>query len=203
VEGGLHLPGLEDARAMETILTGSVNTELVSLINREEHHAVGVSGKDGGLLRARRRPGSEGHVGDLVSVNVPFLEMLLDQGYVPVISPVGIGEDGHSYPLSGDAVASRIAVALGANKLVYLTDVVGILQDERLVSELTTSELTTMLEGDGLRGGMRGKALTVLEALEGGVTKAHIIDGRVPHSLIAELFTDKGVGTLITRDART
>ncbi|HLT28853.1 MAG TPA: bifunctional glutamate N-acetyltransferase/amino-acid acetyltransferase ArgJ [Myxococcaceae bacterium] len=203
VEGGLHLPGLEDARAMETILTGSVNTELVSLINREEHHAVGVSGKDGGLLRARRRPGSEGHVGDLVSVNVAFLKMLLDQGYVPVISPVGIGEDGHGYPLSGDAVAARIAVALGANKLVYLTDVVGILQDERLVSELTASELTTMLEGEGLRGGMRAKALTVLEALEGGVTKAHIIDGRVPHSLIAELFTDKGVGTLITRAART
>lgn len=203
VEGGVHLPSVDDARVMEMVLTGSVNTELVTMLNRNEHHAVGLSGKDGGLLRARRRPGSDGHVGDLVRVNADFLKMLLGQGYVPVISPMGIGDDGQSYPLSGDAVAAQVAVALGASKLIYLTNVAGIIEDERLRTDLTAAELETMLEGDVLRGGMRSKAVTALHALRGGVSKAHIIDGRVPHSLIAELFTDKGVGTLVVpgRDA--
>jgi acetylglutamate kinase len=202
-DGGVRLPSGEDARVMEMVLTGSVNTELVTLLNRHGSHAVGVSGKDGALLRARRREDAQGgHVGELAHLNGAFLEMLLGQGYVPVISPVGLGEDGQSYPLSGDAVAAEVARAVGASKLIYLTNVAGLLDGELLVQDLTAPELASRLEGGSITGGMRTKARTVLHALEGGVEKAHIIDGRMPHSLIAELFTDRGVGTLVTPGPR-
>ncbi len=196
-DGGVHVGSVEDARVMEMVLTGSVNTELVTLLNRVGHHAVGVSGKDGALLRARRRTDANGHVGELVRVHRDFLEMLLAQDYVPVISPVGIGEDGQSYPLAGDAVAAEVARVVGASKLIFLTNVPEILEGEQLVTDLTAAQLTERLEHGGITGGMLSKARTVLHALAGGVEKAHIIDGRMPHSLIAELFTDRGVGTLV------
>ncbi len=200
---GVPIPDAEDIEVVEMVVTGAVNTELVTLLNRVGNRAVGVSGKDGGLLRARKAVSESGrdmgHVGEVARINHEFLEMLLNQGYVPVISPVGLGDDGQSYDLSSDAVASELACALKADKLIYLHDAPGILQGEELFSELTSAELEKHMAAGIFSGGMLRRAKMVLRAITGNVDKVHVIDGRVPHSLIAELFTDKGVGTLITR----
>jgi acetylglutamate kinase len=137
-------------------------------------------------------------VGEVVRVNKEFLEMLLSQGYVPVISPIGIGEDGQSYNINADAVAAEIAMAVGAQKLIYLSDVAGILKAGELVEELHAAQLAAQIEEGTISGGMKVKARSILKALQNGVQRVHLIDGRVPHSIIGELFTDKGVGTLIT-----
>jgi acetylglutamate kinase len=192
-----------DFKVVEMVLTGSINTELVTLLNREGGHAVGVSGKDGALLRARKlqiEGGRDlGQVGEVVRVNNDFLEMLLKQGYVPVISPVGIGEDGQSYNINADWVAAEVAAALGVYKLIYLTDVAGILRSGELLTDLTTQDLQRFLDDGTIRGGMTAKVKAIQKALHGGVERVHIIDGRIPHSVIGELFTDHGVGTLVTR----
>jgi acetylglutamate kinase len=127
--------------------------------------------------------------------------MFLDQGYVPVISPIGLAEDGGSLSINADAVASAIAVALGARKLIYLTDVPGILEsapDGELVRQLTSADLGRRLEAGAITGGMKWKAHAILSALSGGVERVHVLDGRTPHTVIAELFTDRGVGSLVT-----
>ena len=200
---GQRVTDASDFKVVEMVLTGSINTELVTLLNREGGHAVGVSGKDGALLRARKlqlEGGRDlGQVGEVVRVNRDFLEMLLKQAYVPVISPVGIGEDGESYNINADSVAAEIAAALQVSKLIYLTDVAGILKSGELLTDLTTQDLQRFLDDGTIRGGMTAKVKAIQKALGAGVERVHIIDGRVPHSLIAELFTDHGVGTLVTR----
>jgi acetylglutamate kinase len=199
---GMRVTNASDLKVVEMVLTGGINTELVTLLNQEGGHAVGVSGKDGALLRARRLAGEGGRdlgqVGEVTRVNREFLEMLLNQGYVPVISPVGIGEDGLSYNINADSVAAEVAGALGASKLIYLTDVPGIVRQGELVTNLTSQELSKELEQGGITGGMRPKVKSILKALAAGVERVHMVDGRVPHTLIGELFTDRGVGTLIT-----
>ncbi|MGA9521487.1 MAG: acetylglutamate kinase, partial [Myxococcaceae bacterium] len=200
---GFRVTDASDVKVMEMVLTGSVNKDLVTLLNREGGHAVGLSGKDGALLRARKVLPTEGRyrgqVGEITQVNKAFLEMLLQQNYVPVISPIGIGEDGQSYNISADAVASEIACALSAEKLIYLTDVPGILEGDELLTELTSEGLRQRVESGVITGGMITKARAIQRALAAGVSRVHIIDGRTPHSVIAELFTDRGVGTLITQ----
>jgi acetylglutamate kinase len=199
---GLRVTDASDLKVVEMVLTGSVNTELVTLLNRDGSHAVGISGKDGALLRARKMLGEGGRdlgqVGEITGVNKAFLEMLLAQQYVPVISPIGIGEDGQGFNLPADMVAAEIAIALSASKLIYLTDVPGVLDGEELVTELTAAGLRQRLEAGMVQEGMSRKARAILKALGAGVERVHIIDGRTPHSVIAELFTDRGVGTLIT-----
>jgi acetylglutamate kinase len=199
---GIRVTDASDLKVVEMVLTGSINTELVTLLNREGGHAVGVSGKDGALLRARklRSEGGRdlGQVGEVTRVNREFLEMLLTQGYVPVISPVGIGDDGQSYNINADSVAAEVAATLTVSKLIYLTDVAGILRSGELVSTLSSEELSRHLSDGTLSGGMKAKANSILRALGAGVKQVHIIDGRVPHTLIGELFTDHGVGTLVT-----
>ncbi|HYO60249.1 bifunctional glutamate N-acetyltransferase/amino-acid acetyltransferase ArgJ [Archangium sp.] len=189
-------------KVVEMVLSGSVNSELVTLLNNLGDRAVGLSGKDGALLRARRIPSDDGrskeHVGEVTRVNHEFLEMLLGQGYVPIISPVGLGDDGQTYDLSSDAVAAEVASALKAHKLIYLHDAPGILRSEELFNELTRAELEAHLAAGTFAGSMQTRARMTLKALGSGVERVHVIDGRVPHSLIAELFTDKGVGTLVT-----
>jgi acetylglutamate kinase len=197
---GRRLTDAADLKVLEMVLTGGINAELVTLLNQDGANAVGVSGKDGALLRARRREpgeGKEGQAEEVISVNSKFLDMLLRQHYVPVISPIGLGEDGQSYDLSADAVAAEVAIATKATKLIYLSDVAGILEGGELVSELKAAELSTRLGAD-LSGGMKLQLQSIGRALEKGVERVHVIDGRTPHSLIAELFTDRGVGTLIT-----
>ena len=199
---GIRITHASDLKVVEMVLTGAINTEIVTLLNREGAHAVGLSGKDGALLRAKKyipENGRDlGQVGEITSVNREFLEMLLQKKYVPIISPVGIGDDGQSYNINADQVAAEIAIAIGASKLIYLTDVAGILDGGELVSCLTAKQLAAQLQGDNIRGGMRAKAQSILKALSSGVERVHVIDGRTSHSVIAELFTDRGVGTLIT-----
>jgi acetylglutamate kinase len=201
---GVRITGREDVKLVEMVLTGRINTELVSLLNQSSSHAVGVSGKDAGLLRARKIAGEGGRdlgmVGEVTHVNHELLEVLLDKKYVPVVSPVGLGEDGEGYNINGDSAAAEIAIALKAEKLIYLTDVAGTLENGELVSEMSASELRARLASGEIRGGMVPKARSVLRAIEGGVARVHILDGRTPHSVIAELFTDRGVGTLIHGD---
>lgn len=201
---GVRVTGRDDVKVVEMVLTGKINTELVSLLNVSSAHAVGVSGKDAGLLRARKLVGEGGRdlgmVGEVTHVNCELLEVLLDRKYVPVVSPVGLGEDGEGYNINADAAAAEIAIALKAEKLIYLTDVAGILENGELISEISAGDLMKKI-GDGtVRGGMVAKAKSILRAIDGGVARVHIIDGRAPHSVIAELFTDRGVGTLVRRD---
>jgi acetylglutamate kinase len=185
------------------VLTGRINTELVSLLNQSSAHAVGVSGKDAGLLRARKIVGEGGRdvgmIGEVTHVNHELLEVLLDRKYVPVVSPVGLGDNGDGYNINADFVAAEIAIALKAEKLIYLTDVPGILENGELLSELTTAQLRRKVADGTVSGGMAVKAESALRAIEGGVPSVHILDGRTPHSVIAELFTDRGVGTLVRR----
>jgi acetylglutamate kinase len=201
---GARVTGRDDVKVVEMVLTGKINSEIVSLLNQSSGHAVGVSGKDAGLLRARKLTGEGGRdlgrIGAVAHVNHELLEVLLDRKYVPVVSPVGLGEDGDGYDISADSVAAEIAVALKAEKLIYLTDVPGILDNGELVSELSAAQLQRKIDDGTIRGGMLTKARSALRAIEGGVTSVHILDGRTPHSVIAELFTDRGVGTLVRNE---
>jgi acetylglutamate kinase len=201
---GVRVTDPEDLKVVEMVLTGKVNTEIVTLLNREKAHAVGISGKDAGLLRARKLLADDGRdlgrVGEVTQVNTEFLDVLLSKKYVPVISPIGLGDDGEGYNINADTAAAEIAVALRADKLIYITDVPGVLVEGELVSELTASEARRRIDDGTIRGGMVAKVKSILGALERGVNSVHMIDGRQPHTLIAELFTDKGVGTMVRLD---
>ncbi|MFL5453521.1 MAG: bifunctional glutamate N-acetyltransferase/amino-acid acetyltransferase ArgJ [Myxococcales bacterium] len=199
---GQRVTNASDLKVVEMVLTGSINTDLVTLLNQTGGQAVGVSGKDGALLRARKlhSEGRDlGQVGEVTRVNKDFLEMLLSQGYIPIVSPIGIGEDGQSYNINADQVAAEVAMAIGATKLIYLSDVPGILKGGELISQMEPQDLAAYIEDGTISGGMTVKARSIFKALQNGVSSVHLIDGRVPHSIIGELFTDKGVGTLISR----
>jgi acetylglutamate kinase len=202
---GIRVTPEADLRVVEMVLTGQINGELVTQLNRRGAHAVGLSGKDAALLRARklvREDGRDlGQVGELVDINHGFVESLLGQGYIPVISPIGLGSDGEGYHLNGDIVAAGIAQAIGADKLIYMSDVPGVLDQGELVTELSSAELRARLDRGAITGGMAIKAATILQALAGGVRAVHVIDGRAPHNVIAELFTDTGVGTIVRQGA--
>jgi len=196
---GIRGAPASDARVAE-MMTGSVNTDLVTILNRAGGHAVGLSGKDAALLRARKRDGgapAARQTGELVEVNKGFLESLLGQHYIPVISPVGLGTDGEGFHLDASAVAAEIARVLGADKLMYLADVPGIIEAGELVSDLTPVTLRSKLDAGVITNGTAGTAAAALAALAGGVRAVHLIDGRIPHNIIAELFTDTGVGTIV------
>jgi acetylglutamate kinase len=203
---GQRITGPDEMQVVEMVLTGRVNSEIVGLIQALGGSAMGLSGKDGRLLQARKqvpRPGKPdlGLVGDVEAVHPEVLEMCVDKGYIPVVSPIGAGLDGTTYNINADVAAAEIAVAVSARKLIYLTDVAGIL-DERgqLISELKAADLGGRLqEGRAVKGGMQVKAQAILRALEGGVEAVHVVDGRAPHSVVMELFTEKGAGTLVTR----
>jgi len=202
---GQRVTSAEDIRVVEMVLTGKVNTEIVGLINTLGGRAIGLSGKDARLLQARKqapRPGKPdlGFVGDIEAVDPAILETLLAGNYMPVISPVGLGADGASFNINADVAAAEIAVAAKAKKLIFLTDVPGILDEAgQRLSELKAPELAARArEGRTIKGGMAVKAAGILRALEGGVEAVHVVDGREPHSVVVELFTEKGVGSLIT-----
>jgi acetylglutamate kinase len=190
-----------DQELMEMVLSGRINSELVSLLNQEKAWAVGLSGKDAGFLRAKRSEDSAAREAELETVDRTIVEVLLDKGYVPVVSPVALGNDGGTYPVNADDAAADIARALGAEKLIYVTDVPGVLQDGELLSEMDGEHARTLIGSGVIHGGMRTKIEAGLRALAGGVRSVHVIDGRTPHGLIAELFTERGVGTLLRADA--
>ena len=203
---GQRVTGPDEMRVVEMVLTGRVNSEIVGLVQAQGGSAMGLSGKDGRLLQARKqapRPGKPdlGLVGDVEAVHPEVLDMCIDKGYIPVVSPIGARLDGTTYNINADVAAAEIAVAVNAQKLIYLTDVAGILDENgALLSELKAADLRGRLQdGQAVKGGMQVKAQAILRALEGGVEAVHVVDGRAPHSVVVELFTDKGVGTLVTR----
>ncbi len=175
--------------------SAEASTDLVSLLNQGQTRAVGISGNDGGMLRARK---IEAHRGEVASVDATLIELLLGKDYIPVISPMGLGDDGEGYHLETHAAAAEIAIALRAEKLIFLAEAPGILEHGELISELSAHELAHKMELGVVSGGMLALATSGLRAIEGGVSRVHVVDGRVPHGVIAELFTDRGVGTLIT-----
>jgi acetylglutamate kinase len=202
-----------DGRTMdvvEMVLAGKVNKEIVALINRHGGKAVGLSGKDGGLIEADKmkmvrqdegRPPEIidlGQVGRVRRVNQDLLQVLSPDGFIPVIAPVGVGDRGESYNINADLVAGGVASALKAEKLILLTDVEGVLTpDQKLISTIRVGDMNRMKEDGLVTGGMIPKLDCCAEALARGVGKAHIIDGRQPHALLLEIFTEKGVGTQI------
>ncbi|HMK72770.1 MAG TPA: acetylglutamate kinase [Myxococcaceae bacterium] len=198
---GVRVTDDTDLKVVEMVLTGRVNAELVTLLNKDGGRAVGVSGKDGSLLRARKlvSDGEDlGRVGEVTEVNREFLELLLTGDYLPVIAPVGLGEAGSGFHMFADAVAAEVAVAVRAKKLIVLLDAPGLAVEGELQAELQARDLEHQLADGALPGGLKITVQAILRALRGGVERVHVIDARVPHSAIAELFTDHGVGTLVT-----
>ena len=187
------------------VLVGKVNSELVAAINVHGSLAVGVSGFDANLLTVGLRDEGLGFVGDVDAVDPALLDGLVAQGLVPVVATMGADEGGQAYNVNADAVAGALAVALGAEKLVVLTDVDGLRRDPAdptsALARVTAGELARLVADGAAVGGMAPKALACLEAVRAGVAAAHLLDGRVPHSLLLELFTDQGVGTMVVPDA--
>jgi acetylglutamate kinase len=180
------------------VLAGKLNKEITNLINTNGGNAIGLCGVDNNLLRARRLSNGSanlGLVGEVTAVNTPFLNLLLKEGMMPVIAPVGVGPDGELYNINADLAAGAIASALKAEKLVYLSDIEGILVNRRLVSTLTRKEALEHIRQGTIFGGMIPKVQSAFDTLSTGVNKVHIIDGRVKHSLLLEIFTDEGIGT--------
>jgi acetylglutamate kinase len=204
--GGMRVTDPETMELVEMVLVGKLNKEIVGLINVHGGRAVGLSGKDANLLRARKRlhrmpDGSTvdiGLVGEVETVNADVIRLFEDNGLIPVIAPVGVGAGGESYNVNADLVAGEVAAALRAEKLIHLTDVQGINgEDGRLVSRLTKRDAERLIKANVIDGGMLPKVESSLRALEGGAAKAHIIDGRVPHAVLLEVFTHQGIGTEI------
>jgi acetylglutamate kinase len=199
---GLRVTDASSMPVVEMVLSGSVNQRMVAALNKSGSRAVGLSGKDGGLIRAKKWSHSDrdlGRVGEVVSVNTSLIEMLEKDGYIPVVSPVGLGEQGTAYNISADVVAAELARGLRAEKLVFLSDEPGLFDAGQIISEIDSDQLKARIDRGDLGSNMRPKLDACLRALAHGVASVHLVDGRVPHNLIAELFTERGVGTLIRR----
>ena len=178
------------------VLAGKLNKEIVNLINTNGGNAVGLCGIDNGLLKAQRTTEKDlGLVGDVNFVNTSFLNLLLNNGTMPVIAPLAVGEDNKILNVNADLAAGAIATALKAEKLVYLSDIEGVLVDKQLVSSLTHAEAESLIERGAIHSGMIPKVRSAFTTLDAGVNKVHIIDGRIKHSLLLEIFTDEGIGT--------
>ena len=211
---GLRVTDAETVNIVEMVLSGSINKEVVQSIYKAGGKAVGLSGKDGGLIRAkkltrsRRDPDSNierildlGFVGEPDVVDIEILEDLLDSGLIPVIAPIGLGAKGETYNINADTVAGAVAAASEAIRMFLLTDVRGVLDREgELIPELSVDAARALMEDGTIEGGMIPKVETCIRAIEGGVEAAVILDGRVPHSMLLEIFTESGTGTLIRAD---
>ena len=204
-----------DARTMDVVqmvLGGLVNTQIVSLINSHGGRAIGLTGKDGNLIRARKMTFEHvskehqvpeiidlGHVGTVASVDASVLDALEESGFIPVVAPIGVGEDGESYNINADYVAGAIAAEMNAAKLILLTNTPGLLDDqEETIATISRADAEKLLESGTISGGMQPKVECALASVENGTKAAHIIDGTVPHATLLEIFTDGGVGTLIS-----
>ena len=211
---GLRVTDEETIEIAEMVLDGKVNSEIVNLLNRRGVRAVGLSGKDAGLIKASKKlatvyEGEDtkkvdiGYVGEVEQVDTGILEDLLQQGYVPIIAPIGVGDNGESYNINADYVAAEIAGALQAEKLLLLTDIEGIYKDfndkSSFISTLHLPEAKQYIKEGIIAGGMIPKVEACLTALEQGAGKTHIIDGRLAHSIILEIFTSRGIGTQVVR----
>ncbi|HLH74864.1 MAG TPA: acetylglutamate kinase, partial [Chloroflexota bacterium] len=197
---GLRVTDDETMELVIMTLAGQVNKQLVAELQRFGGHAVGLCGLDGGLLRARSVDPELGRVGEVYAVDLTPLQALTEAGYIPVVAPIALGDDGQSLNLNADTAAAELAATLRAAKAIFLTDVPGVLDAEhKLLSALTASQVRSLIAEGVISGGMIPKVEACLRALA-GVERSHIIDGRVAHALIRELFTDRGVGTMITAE---
>ncbi len=209
---GLRVTDAQTVDVVEMVLSGSINKAIVNAINESGGTAIGLSGKDGGLIRAsklrrtKRDPDSNiekildlGFVGEPQHVNPQILTALEESGMIPVIAPIGVGAGGETYNINADTVAGAVSAAIGATRLLLLTDVVGVLdKNGELIENLTVSQAKALMKDGTISGGMIPKLETCIAAVEGGVEAAVIIDGRVPHAMMLEIFTSRGIGTLIT-----
>jgi acetylglutamate kinase len=208
---GMRITDSETMDVVEMVLGGLVNKEIVHLINQHGGKAVGLTGKDGNFIRAKKiQPRKSsidnitseiidlGHVGEVTSIDTAVFEMLADSDFIPVIAPIGVGENGESYNINADLVAGKIAEELKAEKLILLTNTAGILDKQgELLTGLSLSDIDDLIADGTISDGMIPKTRCATDALQGGVTSVHIIDGRVNHAVLLELFTDQGVGTLL------
>jgi acetylglutamate kinase len=205
---GMRVTDNETMDIVEMVLAGQVNKEIVELINHAGGKAVGLTGQDGGLIRARKMmvkadPGSQevldlGHVGEIESVDPAIIHSLLASGFVPVIAPIGSGREGETYNINADLVAGKIAEILKAEKLILMTNTPGVLdKDGHLLTGLSAREIDALFADGTISGGMLPKISSALEAARSGVHSVHIVDGRVPHCLLLEILTNEGVGTMI------
>lgn len=209
--GGMRVTDQETMDVVEMVLVGKINKEIVNLINQSGGKAIGLSGKDGNLIKAKKlratypagsknKPVDLGMVGEVAAIDPLVIDTLDRSQFIPVIAPVGVSADGRTYNINADLVAGKIAAALKAEKLILLTDVAGVKnRDGKLVSSLNEKQAKTFLRADIISGGMIPKVQCCLEAVHNGVAKAHIIDGRVEHAILLELFTDGGIGTQIVK----
>ncbi len=196
---GLRVTDDETMDLVVMALAGQVNKQLVAEIERRGGRAIGICGIDGGLLRARQRDRELGRVGDVYAVDLAPISAITSSGFIPVVAPIALGDDGHSLNLNADTAAAELAAEIQAEKAIFMTDVPGVLDgDGHLISELSASQTKSLIADKVISGGMIPKVEACLRALA-GVKRSHIIDGRVPHALIGELFTDRGVGTMITQ----
>ncbi|MGD9910962.1 acetylglutamate kinase [Methanothrix sp.] len=207
---GLRVTDRETLEIARMVLLGNINAELVSLIGKHGGKGIGLSGKDGMLIVARKKPPMNvngenvdlGYVGEVEEINPEILMITAGKGYIPVISPIAIDRDGNSLNVNADTVAGAVAVALRAKKLISITDVEGVREDPddpgRVISQFSPSEFQRLVERGIIKGGMIPKVEACVRAVERGVEKAHIIDGRIPHAIILELLTDAGIGTMIS-----
>ena len=203
---GLRITDEHTMRVVQATLVGEINPDIVRLINNHGSVAAGVSGLDANLFVAEPEDQRLGFVGRVTRVNTDLIEGLQDQGYVPVVAPIARGEDGASYNVNADVAASVLANALGAQKLVYLTDVEGLYRNlgdhDSLISRITTPELADLIEGGSASAGMLPKLRSAIDAVDAGVDQVHILDGRMQHAVLLEIFTPEGIGTMITRKTR-
>ena len=210
---GLRVTDSQTMDVVEMVLGGLVNKEIVNLLNKNQGKAVGITGKDGNLIRAKklklRRNDAKltdeivdiGHVGEVVSINTEVLEVMKGSDFIPVIAPIGTDESGASYNINADSVAGEIAKVLVAEKLILLTNIEGVKnKNGEVLTGLSRKQVAMLVADKTLQGGMLPKVQCAIEALNGGVSSAHIIDGRVEHAVLLEIFTDEGVGTLITQN---
>ncbi len=209
---GMRVTDSETMDVVEMVLGGLVNKEIVSLLNCNGGKAVGLTGKDGHFISAkklsvsRKSPEMEateivdiGHVGEVTNIDSRVVDMLVNSDFIPVIAPIGVGPDGFSYNINADLVAGKVAETLHAEKLILLTNTAGLLdKSDKVLTGLDTEQVNQLIADGTIYGGMLPKIRCALEAVANGVTSSHIIDGRVPHSTLLEIFTDKGIGTLIT-----
>lgn len=201
---GLRVTPPEAMEVVKMVLVGKNNKDIVSDINGHGRYAVGISGDDGNLIRARQLDPALGMVGEVTGVDTTVVVDLISDGFIPVIATVGAGEDGASYNINADTAAGEIAAALGAEKIIFLTDVDGLYADfadkGSLISALSLEQARGMVARGEVEKGMLPKVKACVRALEGGVSRAHILNGTTPHALLLEVYTDAGVGTMITRN---
>jgi acetylglutamate kinase len=208
---GMRVTDKETMDVVEMVLGGLVNKSIVNLINQNGGRAIGLTGKDGSLIRARKmlltRTDAQGRttqvdigqVGEVAGIKTDVLEMVVASDFIPVIAPVGVGDGGESYNINADLVAGKVAEALKAEKLILLTNIPGVMDKEKnVLTGLTTQDVDALVADGTIYGGMLPKIACALDAVKGGVVSAHIIDGRVPHATLLEVFTDEGMGTLIS-----